>query len=437
MARLVPTVGGRYHPRPALGGRAVRAGVRAFFGWPSFMVKRILRGLAALVALALLVAVIVVWQKRNEIVYWWTAPKVHYVDMDKPRLPVYFFEQWWVAHPAKQDGADRVPAGVAPPPEMPPADIFYVHGSTFFGQQWNADAQDPNVATLLEPLMALEASAFNGCCRVFAPLYRQAHFTVIERPSGDSRNAFELAWNDVVRAFDSYISEENKGRPFILVGRDQGGLLVQRLLDDRIAPGTRVSERMVAAYVIGAGVPVRAFSTKWKFLHPCETPTDTRCVVAWETFADGSSPRPNSPEVWFDRSFAFFNEEERLCTNPLTWEVNGKADPAKNLGTLPASIDVSVGLNLIMGAQPRADVGRYRTLPALVPNYTGAECRNGLLYVPKPKDAVFDTGWRGSGNLHLHDVTLFWANIRENAAQRVEAFLNGRQAEPARAVGGY
>ena len=152
---------------------------------------------------------------------------------------------------------------------------------------------------------------------------------------------------------------------------------------------------------------VRAFSSKWTFLHACATPTDFRCVASWETFADGLSARPNSPEVWFDRSYAFFAEEERLCTNPLTWEVNGKADASKNLGALPASIDVSVGLNLIMGALPREDESRFRTLPALKPNYTGAECRNGLLYVPPPADPVFHTGWRGPGNLHLHDITLF------------------------------
>lgn len=399
--------------------------------------KRILQGVAAAVVLALVIGAAIVWVQRDALIAWWTSPKLHYVELEKPPLPIYFFDQWWSAHPDHPDGADLLPEGVAAGPALPAADVIFIPGPTYFGRDWNAKANDENALTLIRPLMALEASAFNGCCRVFAPLFRQPHYTVSDYPTGDSRNAFELAWNDIVRAFDSYMSEDNGGRPFILVGHDLGGLLVQRILDDRIARGTRVSERMVAAYVIGVGVPTRAFTSKWTFLHPCATPADFRCVVAWETFADGLPARPNSPEVWFDRSYAFFSDEERLCTNPLTWEVNGKADASKNLGALPLSIDVSVGLNLVMGALPREDEAKFRTLPALKPNYTGAECRNGLLYVPPPADAAFKTGWRGPGNLHLHDITLFWGNIRENAKARVDAFVAARPPQQGQPVGGY
>ena len=69
--------------------------------------KRILQGVAAVVVLALVIGAATVWVQRDALVAWWTMPKVHYVDLEKPPLPVYFFDQWWSAHPDHPDGADR------------------------------------------------------------------------------------------------------------------------------------------------------------------------------------------------------------------------------------------------------------------------------------------------------------------------------------------
>lgn len=397
------------------------------------MVQRILAGILAALVVAALAGAVVGWINRAELLFVLTSPRLHYGDMDRMTLPIYLFPAQWAAHIVKADSADLVPPGVTSDQSLAKADVFFITGSSYFGYLWNAPFNEPNAATIIDgPLLALDASAFNGCCRVFAPRYRQAHYAAIERSTADGRSALELAFTDIVRAWDSYVMEENKGRPVILVGHDQGAVHLMRLLDLRIEPKTRIAERMVAAYVIGAGVPRKRFGTNFKNITACQTATDLFCVVAWETYVDGTDPsaHPNTNEVWFDRAFAFLNEEPRLCTNPLTWTINGKADASQNLGALPLSPDIRVGFGRIMGSMPVADVGRYKSLPALLPKYSGAECRDGFLMVPKPKDDVFASGWRGNGNLHLHDITLFWANIRQNAMDRVEAYLVAHALPP-------
>ncbi len=401
------------------------------------MMKRILTGLVAVAVVAVLAGAGVLVAKFDELKWYLSSPRVHYGDMERTTPPVYFFEEQWAAHPARKDGADLVPAGFTDNQATAKADVFFVHGTAYFGDKWIGEAHDADAETIINgPLMAMDASAFNGCCRVFAPRYRMAQFAAIEQTTGDGRNALELAYTDIVRAFDSYIMEDNGGRPFILVGHDQGAILVQRLMDLRITPDTRISERLVAAYLIGGGIALNRFQGSFKRLHPCATSTDSFCVVAWETFVEGTDPRahPNATEAWDTRAWTFLNEEARVCTNPLTWTMDATAPASANLGALPVGIDIGLGINRMMGAIPTANVGRYKALPELKPAYTGATCRDGFLMVPKPKDSVFTHGWRGTGNLHLSDITLFWANIRQNTIERVEAFVKDRPAYNPRAL---
>lgn len=403
------------------------------------MLKRILDSVLAVIAVAAVVGLGLTWVKRDDLVFWWASPRINYGEQPRTTIPVYLFAEQWAAHPDKKDNADLVPPGFTDNQATAQVDVFFIHGSSHFGFQWNAEAQDPAVKAVVDgPLMALDASVFNGCCRVFAPRYRQAHFASIERTSGNGRNALELAFNDIVRAWDSYVMDSNRGRPFFIVGHDQGAVLAQRLLDLRIEPGTRLTERMIAAYLIGGGIAERRFGGSFKNIKICETPTDSRCVVAWETFVAGTDPaeQPNAKEAWDNRAWTFLEEERRLCTNPLTWTVNAKGDASLHLGALPLGADIKISFGRIMGALPTPDPSRYRSLPALLPNYTSAECVDGFLMVPEPKHDAFKVGWRGDSNLHLSDITLFYGSLRQNLIDRSEAFLKTFNPDLLRAMPG-
>ncbi len=399
--------------------------------------KRILTGLVAVVAVLVVAGLGTLIVKFDDIRWYLSSPRVHYIDLPRTVPPVYFFKEQWAAHPDKADFADLVPPGFTDNQANAKADVFFIHGTAYFGDQWVSEAHDANAKTIVDgPLMAMDATAFNGCCRVFAPRYRMPQFASIDRTSGDGRNAIELAFTDIVRAWDSYIMEDNGGRPVIIVGHDVGAVLAQRLIDLRITPMTRVSERMVAAYLIGGGIALKRFNASFNMLHPCESVEDRFCIVAWETFVEGTDPddHPNAKEAWAERAWTFLNEEARLCTNPITFKKDGAATATDNLGALPLGLDISLGLNRMMGAIPTADANKFKTLPELKKGYTGATCKDGFLMVPKPKDDVFAYGWRGNGNLHLSDITLFWASIRQHAIEQIDAFVKDRPTYNPRAL---
>ena len=64
----------------------------------------------------------------------------------------------------------------------------------------------------------------------------------------------------------------------------------------------------------------------------------------------------------------------------------------------------------------------HTSLTGLVSGY-GAECRNGTLWTTTPKGEAFQLTLFAGGNLHMHDMDLFYEDIRMNAVERVEAFL--------------
>src|SRR5204863_308586 len=65
--------------------------------------------------------------------------------------------------------------------------------------------------------------------RVFAPKYRQASLYTQLTLRDDAREARQFAYGDVREAFRSYLNHDNGGRPFLIVGVEQGGTLALRL----------------------------------------------------------------------------------------------------------------------------------------------------------------------------------------------------------------
>ena len=396
------------------------------------MVGRIVKWSLVAVAAALVVAAGVAFRFQDDIAYRMLAPNMHYADMDIIPRPVYLFAESWASRPDKDNLATLVPAGVdAPTDRIPPADVFFIHPSTYFGENWNADARDPASEAIVDGLiMASQASAFNACCRIFAPRYRQAHVAAFVRPSADGHKAIDLAYVDVVRAFEHYLVNWNEGgRPFIIAGHSQGAVLAMRLLTN-LLDGEPHRKNLVGAYIIGAGVPMDRFESDWETIAPCETATDTGCVVSWETYVDGADPRatPNIQEVWYNRHWAFLSEEERNCTNPVSWSREpGRTEADQHLGALPVGPGVATGWGLVLSGTPEIDPGRYAAIPAPIPGLTWAECRDGFLFVEAPEQPVFQTSIFGDGNLHVYDLALFYMNIRQNAQDRVDAFLQARQ----------
>lgn len=324
-----------------------------------------------------------------------------------PPAPDYASPDAWAALPERRDAADQAPEGTEDRQADAAADVFFIHPTTYFKKDgWNAPYTEGGDGAMSVDggTMRAQASAFNGCCRVFAPRYRQATLWTFMDFTANSEAALDLAYKDIERAFDNFIAVRSGGRPFIIASHSQGSYHAMRLLEERVI-GTSLAKRLVAAYAVGGPVP-EAFARP--ALPACQSPEQTGCIVGWNTVSAAARPDPRRDRnaiIWLDGHYQPIAGRTLLCVNPLDWSVNGAAPASLNLGALPSK------------QQPGS-------LSAPLPAYAGAACRNGYLIVEFPDGGdAFTSRLTGKGSYHIFDYNLFYMNIRVNAEERVAAYL--------------
>jgi hypothetical protein len=256
-------------------------------------------------------------------------------------------------------------------------------------------------------MLANQASAFNGCCAIYAPRYREASiFRYISATPDIYKKAGDFAYADVDRAFTYFLDHYSRGRPFIIAshsqGTEHGFNLIRRRVD-----GTPLANRLVAAYLIGGGITDKEIAAL-KTVHACASPADIHCVIHWATYGEGATP------VRTD------TKDKLLCINPLTWTRDGgMAQASLSKGAVPISGRFQIKF---WGSDAAGGVA-FAPLKAPLPAWTTAECRNGFLFARDQHGTPFaklDVG----GNYHGLDYPLFGMDIRENAIARAAAFLN-------------
>jgi len=352
---------------------------------------------------------VVVWRDPILIARWTMRPSGPFDPATAPPAPDYDEPSSWAARPDRRDAADVRPAGdpPAPDPSTLAVDAFFVHPTTYWsgGAGWNAPIDEPESRELTESgVMRHQASAFNECCRVYAPFYRQATLYAYLDTEGDGQRALELAYDDVRRAFICFIAQTGD-RPFVLAGHSQGTTHLIRLVQEEVI-GTPRAARLVAAYMIGQSVPPSLDG-----LEVCAGPSDTGCYVGWNsmtTESDGEGWRTMS-EVWLDGGWRTFPGPHPVCVNPLSWIPDG------------GHVAASANLGGMAFAEPDGP------MLALVPGLTDARCDDGRLFITRPDRSAGDFSvFTNRGDFHLYDYNLFYANIRANAAERVRAYLSER-----------
>jgi hypothetical protein len=327
----------------------------------------------------------------------------------QPPAPDYAQPDSWAAWPGRPSGADSVPPGIEDsklPPE-PQADVFFIHPTTDLRPIIDNTAYDEPGITRIRierGVLRYQASAFNACCRIYAPRYRQATIGVFDHADEAQAQApFELAYADVLRAFDYYLTHENRGRPFIVAGHSQGSLHALRLLEERII-GRALARQLVAAYVVGGRVPL---DIERHGLSLCRSAVQSGCVIGWNTVKQSRDDRPREDRgfMWLGDRYQRVAGSDFLCINPLDWRLGGSAPANLNRGALPAV--------------PYRD-----PLTAVIPQLTGAACKGALLEVniPPLQRHGFSDMLTLVGSYHVFDYNLFYVNIRDNAKARVASF---------------
>ena len=327
--------------------------------------------------------------------------------------PDYSDQSNWAALPEMKDPADLIPQGITTIPQGEHlVDTFFIHPTGFLTTASWTSPMDENSGTEenTQWMMANQASAFNGCCNIYAPRYREANIFAYFATQQDREALLDFAYQDVKRAFEYYLDNYNEGRPFILASHSQGTHHSMRLMSELIDT-TNLHSRMVAAYTIGGAIlpmPKQWFASM-KNIKPCQSQDDLHCVIHWDTMPLGAEPMQR--------------DADSLCTNPLTWRVDEElASQALNAG---AVIPTGTFNSSFGKVDDIAQDQVYETLSAPIPQLTSAQCRDGSLFVERQIGNAFASV--GSGMMdtyHEIDYALFYMNIHHNARLRSERYFS-------------
>jgi len=319
-----------------------------------------------------------------------------FAESPVPPAPDYSDSKNWCALPGRVDEADKTPKGHRAASAEAPADVFYIHPTLYSYEpktefKWNQDVRDPDLNRQVDELpIRYQATAFNAAGLVYAPRYRQAHYSVFLTPHlDDKKRALDIAYADVEAAFDYFIKNHNQGRPFVLAGHSQGTLHAAHLLKHRII-GTALQGNLVAAYLPGMPIPADSLAG----LPVCTDSLATGCWVSWRTFRWGY--RPIAP---------IGDGSDPVCVNPISWSYSGGVKRDTVQGYVHRHHHKGAALKPFGRIyRHRCDAGSYR----------------GVLWVHRPR---FPGSFLiRSSNYHAGDINLFYMDVRHNAALRVQQF---------------
>jgi hypothetical protein len=372
--------------------------------------------LLAVVAGALFVvaAASVIW--RDDIRRTLLDPKVPFQTYTPPAAPDFAQAGAWALRP-------KVPATWTS--TDPASDVFFVHPTTYDGgHDWNGPIGDARANRFLTNVMLPNyAGPFVRVGRLFAPHYRQASLYSMLTLRDDAREARRFAYADVQAAWRYYLAHYNRGRPVILVGVEQGGVLAARLLAEEIAPHAEIVRNLAGVYLIETAVPAAAYESP-AAVPACQGRSQARCVVAWAMAVEGDNDRADdirSRSVGFDAAGQLVNlRGPALCVNPLTGAMGDARAPQRlNMGAANAT-------GLEWGARP-----------AFLQRQVWAQCMNGVLEVGKPRSPSLRATGSWSDRLKAPGHNLFYADIEADATARVKALLGQPDfAMPIAPIGG-
>ena len=198
----------------------------------------------------------------NQVNKWMTfvrsiKPSGKFGEIAPPSAPDYANLGSWAARPEIEDKSDFRPPSLSNTKNTNKiANVFYLHPTSFFGNySWNASIDNPIINELVdESMIPAQATAFNDCCHIYAPYYRQATFYAFLQGGKDGRAALELAYEDIKQAFLYFYHQINNGSPYFIASHSQGTLHATRLLEE-VVDTSDYAKNLVAAYTLGFRVP--------------------------------------------------------------------------------------------------------------------------------------------------------------------------------------
>ena len=284
-----------------------------------------------------------------------------------PVEPDYKNAEMWVCHLDDTDGTG--------------ADVFYIPSTWEF--DWTtsdgtlcryADVSNEQHRSNMAIEMNKVAEYMADGNNFYSPYYRHISLDTWATLDEDyiTRQYESVSLVDVKQAFDHFIKNWNKGRPFVLAGFSQGGKSVVELM--KYMPED-IRKYMVAAYVLGYKVtPDDVAVAPW--IVAAKGASDTGVTISYNSVSDIKYIKPviSSPTV--------------MCINPVNWRTD----------STPAILDDSITITLDT---------EHNVL--VLDGYDGSHLPNILNIL-------------NVGDYHSIEPWLYDQCLRANIKQRIKAF---------------
>ena len=258
-------------------------------------------------------------------------------------------------------------------------DLFYISSTETFDTSEGrsvyhfAQAADSSACPGMRAEMQGVDRIMGGDLNFYSPFYRQVTMeTYADTALISSR--FPLAMDDVRTAFKYYVDELSGGRPFVLAGFSQGAEALVELLKE--LPDS-LQSRLVAAYVLGWKITSEDMASS--AIRPAQGADDTGVAICYNSVEDPSAANP------------IVSGGNTVAINPVNWCTD--ATPAVLFDSLTVTLDPETKLLLVDG-------------------YEGT----GYAWKPYFQDGCY----------HTFEIRWYGDHLRENIAQRCEAYLSTR-----------
>lgn len=303
------------------------------------------------------------------------------------------------------------------PAADPPVDCFYVYPTVSSDPGVNSDREfgpeDPEARTVVA-----QAAQYARSCRVFAPVYRQV--TLAGLGSGSFAEGGPVAYEDVLDAWKTYVSQFSDGRGVVLIGHSQGAGLLSRLLAEEVDDEPAIRERLVAAHLFGTSVQApegAGVGGTFDAIGACSAPDDVGCLVTWSSYPATAPPVENA-------IFGGAGDEGQrsLCV-----------DAVALLGREHATAIAPTQAPLVGGIEGTDDLEtQFVALPDALD--VACESTDGYDYLavgiadeadPRPVAGLVTETLGPTWGLHLVDMTVALDDLVELAARQGAAFVGG------------
>jgi hypothetical protein len=232
------------------------------------------------------------------------APAAHAADV----ADVYANPDVWLCRPGRQDACavDQDATVIAADGKMmrekyvaakdPPIDCFYVYPTVSLQQSANSDL---TITGAERNVVRAQFARFGARCRQFAPMYRQITLSALlasiaGKTVSDADR--EMAYGDVLAAWNYYLRHDNQGRGFVLIGHSQGSKVLTQLIKDEI-DGKPVQARLISAILMGTSLPVpngADVGGAFRSIPVCRSGRQIGCVIAFASFRANVPPPADS-----------------------------------------------------------------------------------------------------------------------------------------------